>query len=142
MWATTACHLEIRKWLSSLRGRDLTSLSSHHCLVLSWTWLYGPGSWAFSTALLFWGPTASLCCGGGLVAKSCPTLCDPMDCSPPGFSVHGTFQARILEWNTFPSTGDLPDPGIEPVSLSLLHWQVDSLPLSHLGKPQSLQRKA
>ena len=26
------------------------------------------------------------------------TLCDPMDCSPPGFSVHGIFQARILEW--------------------------------------------
>ena len=34
----------------------------------------------------------------GLVAKSCPTLCDPMDCSPPASSVHGIFQARILEW--------------------------------------------
>ena len=33
-----------------------------------------------------------------LVAQSCPTPCDPMDCSPPGFSVHGVFQARILEW--------------------------------------------
>ena len=33
-----------------------------------------------------------------LVAQSCPTLCDPMDCSPPGSSVHGIFQARILEW--------------------------------------------
>ena len=33
-----------------------------------------------------------------LVAKSCPTLCSPMDCSPPGFSVHGISQARILEW--------------------------------------------
>ena len=32
------------------------------------------------------------------VAQSCPTLCDPMDCSPPGFSVHGIFQAWILEW--------------------------------------------
>ena len=31
-------------------------------------------------------------------AKSCPTLCDPMDCSPPGSSVHGFLQARILEW--------------------------------------------
>jgi len=29
---------------------------------------------------------------------SCPTLCDPMDCSPPGSSVHGILQARILEW--------------------------------------------
>ena len=33
-----------------------------------------------------------------LVAQWCPTLCDPMDCSPPGSSVHGILQARILEW--------------------------------------------
>ena len=33
-----------------------------------------------------------------LITQMCPTLCDPMDCSPPGSSVHGTFQARILEW--------------------------------------------
>ena len=33
-----------------------------------------------------------------LVVQSCPTLCDPMDCIPPGSSVHGILQARILEW--------------------------------------------
>ena len=32
------------------------------------------------------------------VTQSCPTLCDPIYCSPPGSSVHGIFQARILEW--------------------------------------------
>ena len=32
------------------------------------------------------------------VAQSCPTLSDPMDCTPPGSSVHGIFQARVLEW--------------------------------------------
>ena len=32
------------------------------------------------------------------VAQSCPTLHDPMDCSPPGSSLHGIFQARVLEW--------------------------------------------
>ena len=32
------------------------------------------------------------------VAQSCLTLCDPMDCSPPGSSIHGIFQARVLEW--------------------------------------------
>ena len=32
------------------------------------------------------------------VAQSCPTLSDPMDCSPPGSSIHGIFQARVLEW--------------------------------------------
>ena len=37
------------------------------------------------------------------VAQSCPTLCDPIDCSPPGSSVHGTLQARILEWVAMPS---------------------------------------
>ena len=32
------------------------------------------------------------------VTQSCPTLCDPMDCSPLGSSIHGIFQARVLEW--------------------------------------------
>ena len=32
------------------------------------------------------------------IAQSCPTLSDPMDCSPLGFSAHGIFQARVLEW--------------------------------------------
>ena len=42
-----------------------------------------------------------------LVAQSCPTLCDPRDCSPPSFSVHGILQARILEWVAIFSPGDL-----------------------------------
>ena len=36
--------------------------------------------------------------GESEVAQSCPTLCDPMDCSPTGSSIHGIFQARVLEW--------------------------------------------
>ena len=52
-------------------------------------------------------------------AQSCLTLCDPMDCSPPGTSVHGIFQTRILEWLPFLSLGDLGDPGIEPRSPTL-----------------------
>ena len=43
-----------------------------------------------------YGLRVECCCC--LVAQSCPTLCHPMDCSPPGFSVHGILQARILEW--------------------------------------------
>ena len=38
------------------------------------------------------------------VAQSCLTLCDPKDCSPPGSSVHGIFQARLLEWVAMPSS--------------------------------------
>ena len=37
-----------------------------------------------------------------LVAQSCPTLCDPTDCSPPGSSVHGILQAGILKWIAIP----------------------------------------
>ena len=44
-----------------------------------------------------------------LVAQSCLTLCDPMDCSPPGSSVHGILQTRILEWVAIPlSVGSFP----------------------------------
>ena len=42
--------------------------------------------------------------GGGLVTKSCRTLATPWDCSPPGSSVHGILQARILEWVAMPSS--------------------------------------
>ena len=41
-----------------------------------------------------------------------------MDCSLPGFSVHGILQARILEWVAFLPPGELPNPGIEPASLT------------------------
>ena len=44
------------------------------------------------------------------VAQSCPTLWDPMDCSPPGSSVHGIFQARILEWVAIPYFRGLSQP--------------------------------
>ena len=53
------------------------------------------------------------------VAQSCPTLCDPMDCSLPGSSVHGILQARILEWVTIPSPGELPNLEIELMSPAL-----------------------
>ena len=42
----------------------------------------------------------------GEVAQSCLTLCDPMDCSPPGSSVYGTFQARVLEWGAIAFSED------------------------------------
>ena len=61
------------------------------------------------------------------VAQSCPTLCDPVD-----YTVHGSLQARILEWVAFPFSRDLPNPGIEPRSPAL---QADSLPAELSGKP-------
>ena len=74
--------------------------------------------------------------------QSCLTLCDPMDCNLPGTSVHGILQARIVEWVAMPSSKNLPDPGIEPVSLKyLLHCQAHFLPLVPLGKPQVFRAK-
>ena len=49
------------------------------------------------------------------------TLCDPMNHSPPGSTVHGISRARILEWVAMPSSRDLPNPRIKPHLLQLLH---------------------
>ena len=62
------------------------------------------------------------------VTQSCPTLCDPMDCT-----THGILQARILERGyPFPSPSHLPNAGIEPSSPAL---QMDSLPDELQEKP-------
>ena len=60
-------------------------------------------------------------------------LCDTMDCT--GSSVSGILQERIWSGLPFPPPGDLPDPGLNPHLLCLLHRQVDSLPLALPGKP-------
>ena len=60
-----------------------------------------------------------------LVAQLYLTLCDPINCSLPGSSVHGILQTRILECVAISSPGDLPNPEIDPGSLAL---QADSLP--------------
>ena len=58
------------------------------------------------------------------VAQSCPTLCDPVDCSPPGSYIHGILQARILEWVAISFSRGSSRPGIEPRSPAL---QADAL---------------
>ena len=77
------------------------------------------------TCIYFWGAEwfylISLCV---LVAQSCLTLCDSMDCSPPGFSVRGILQAKILEWVAFSFFKGSSWPGIKPGSPTL---QTDSL---------------
>ena len=67
-----------------------------------------------------------------------PTLCDPIDCVPPGSSTYGIFKQEY--WSGLPCPpppGDLPHPGTESESLSLLHWQAGSLPLVPPGKPKA-----
>ena len=114
-------------WVDSLPGASLfffPSLPSscvfaqHLCKHQHWVWLslllsgsrYG-GQVRFNDGgeqfVLWtrWSPRLAHCltvlC---LVAQSCPTLCNPMDCSPPGSSVMGVLQARILEWVAMPSS--------------------------------------
>ena len=75
--------------------------------------------------------------GGCFVAPS-PTLRPYELCSPPGSSVHGILQARILEWVAVLPPGDLPDPGIKPMSPVSAALQADSLPAEPSGKPIGL----
>ena len=74
-----------------------------------------------------------VCARTCLVAQSCLSLCDPMDCSPPGSSVHGILQARILERVAMPSFRGSSQPRIEPTSPTL--W-ADSFCLNHQGSPR------
>ena len=68
-------------------------------------------------------------------AQSCPFLCDPMMVAPQApLSMEFSRQEYWIGL-PFPTPGDLPDPGIEFPSLHLLHWQADSLPLSHWEAP-------
>ena len=64
--------------------------------------------------------------------ESCLTLCDLINCSPAGSSVHGILQARILEWVAISISRDLPNPGIKPGSPAL---QADALFSEPAGKP-------
>ena len=82
-------------------------------------------------------PVVSLTCAASsfVHAKSlqlCPTLCDPMDCSPPGSSVHGILQARTLEWVAISSSRGSSQP--RDRALHLLCWQAGSLPLAPPGE--------
>ena len=73
--------------------------------VLSNSWLENKRDFSFWTCLCAESP------------QSCLTLCDPIDCSPLGSSVHGILQARIVKGLPCSSSGNLPLPGIEPTSL-------------------------
>ena len=66
-----------------------------------------------------------------LVAQWCLTLCDPMDCSLLGSSVHGILQAIMLEWVAIPFSKGSSQPR-DQTRISW-HWQAGSLPLSHHG---------
>ena len=85
-----------------------------------------------SPSVLFGAVVRTTCV---LAAQSCPALRDPMNCSPPGSSVHGILQAGRLEWAAISFSRGLPDPGIEPRPAAL---QGGSSPSEPPGKLHSL----
>ena len=113
--------------------------SFYHCSLLHPTCtlrpyglfiLQGPGISIISLCLLHfsWAPSSvfpfgnlhhhsCFCCC--LATKLCPTLCDPMDCSLPGSSVHGFSRKGYWSGLPFPSPGDFPDPGVKLLSPAL-----------------------
>ena len=74
--------------------------------------------------------------GESEVTQSCPTLCDPMDCSLPGSSHHGILQARVLEWVAISFFRDFPYPGIKPGSPA---FQADALNSEPPGKHEVIE---
>ena len=76
------------------------------------------------------------------LGKSLQLLCNPMDCSPPGFSAHGVSQARRLGWVAISSSGEIfSTQRLKPHFVYLLHWQADALQLrKKAGRRQHFQR--
>ena len=69
--------------------------------------------------------------------QSCPYLFNPTDCSPPGSSVHGVLQAKILEWVTILFSRGSSQPRDRIHFSCLLNWQAHFLPLMPPGKPEA-----
>ena len=98
------------------------SVRSGAPLLFLWRFLEGWGLSSCFVVLLDHGNCCKNECHSDdifpLCAQSCPALCHPGGCSLPGSSVHGIFRQEYWSGFLFPTPGDLPDLGIEPVSLS------------------------
>ena len=97
----------VRDFVSSL------SLKSHY--------LYSFWTYYLQNIVIFFNLLCILCmraCTHAKLLQLCPTLCDPMDCSPPGSSVHGIFQARTLEWVAISSSRGSSQPRDQTTSLA------------------------
>ena len=76
---------------------------------------------------------------GSKVAQSCTTLCHPIDQRPPGSSVHGILQARVLEWGAISFSRGSSRPGGRTLVSPL---QADALPSEPPGEPRSVETEA
>ena len=115
---------KLGKWRSASTGSE--KLYEHKTVSNCMSW------WLISLYTSSWIAAAVL------ITQSCSTVCNPMNWGPPGSSVRGTLQARILEWIAMPSSrGVFLTQGLNLCLLHVLHWQVASLPLAPPGQPDS-----
>ena len=108
---------------------------------LSWSHLSPTSTLHLCVAWFCFTPFITVCVCVCVRVRACAlslqlrlTLCSPMDCSPPGSSVHGVLQARILDWVSMPSSRGSSQPR-NHTYICLLHWQAGSSQLVPLGKP-------
>ena len=94
----------------------LHALSNIHCLETFWWWP-------------FWQAQSDACVQTKFL-RLCATRCYPVECSPPGSSVYGILQARILESVVMPSSRGSSQPGNWAHVSCFLHWQAGYLPLA------------
>ena len=134
--------VELIPKLQNIKDYDLIFLN---ILFISFKYYFGTFFFGTLKKLLF-SPMCELCwktCKTYYMhAQSCPTLCDAMDCSMPGSSVHGILQGKNY-WSELPCPprGDLPQPRIEPVASSVSSAsQEDSWLLSHPGSLKDITR--
>ena len=140
-------------WVQSLDWEDpLEKGVATYSSILAWRipWTEEPGrlqsmglprvghDWmTFNHSVLLWNARSIRAMKNQVkvkVAQSCPTLCDPMDCSLPGSSVQGILQARRLECVAISLSGDLLIEGLNP---GLLHCRQILYHLSHQGSPRN-----
>ena len=101
---------------------------------------------ATHSSILAWEiPWTEEPCGqqSACVLQSCPTLCDPVDCSLPGSSVHGESPGKSTRVSNHALPhGIFPTQGSNLCLLYLLYWQVGSLPLAPPGKPSGVTKES
>ena len=124
---------------SILKSRDITLLTKAHIVkdVVFPAVLYGCESWAIKKAehqridaseLWCWNRTrpsdwTELRMKWSEVSQSCPTLFDPMDCSIPGFTDHGFFEARVLEWVAISFSSGSSQPRDQTRASRVVGWR-------------------
>ena len=99
--------LDMEQWTDSKLGKEYIKTVYHHPAYLTYmqSSCKMPGWMIYKLEIKIAGRNNnSLRCAVQFVVQSCPTLCNPLDCSPPGYSILGILQAKILEWVAMPSS--------------------------------------